>query len=221
MKKMIKNYAHNVIRLRKGKPSISQVYWIIVILNKNKTSSHKQVEQLGFFKHGKEKLFSINYQRLAYYLNKGYKLKDSVKKYIYWHSIIFNKYYKNKKKIKKLYHFMFQKKNIIKKKKIDKKYIDIFSAFKNYCKVVNKDLKEKVKKINDLAKEKALIKTQKRDLKQKELFLKAYAKKHKISLNRVPSYLYKAKPPIEPKLISKKDIRVNINIKNYKHVFPY
>lgn len=116
---------------------------------------------------------------------------------------------------------MFQKKNIIKKKKIDKKYIDIFSAFKNYCKVVNKDLKEKVKKINDLAKEKALIKTQKRDLKQKELFLKAYAKKHKISLNRVPSYLYKAKPPIEPKLISKKDIRVNINIKNYKHVFPY
>jgi len=113
---MVKNYFHNLIRLRKGKPGLSQVYWIIVILNKNKTSSHKQVEQLGFFKQGKSKLFSINYQRLAYYLNKGYKLKNSVKKYIYWHSIIFNKGYELNK-LKKIYYLLFKKKSKKKKKK--------------------------------------------------------------------------------------------------------
>lgn len=86
MKKMIKNFSHNVIRLRKGKPSISQVYWVIVILNKKKTSSQKQVEQLGFFMQGPDKLFSLNYQRLAYYLNKGFKLKKSVKNFIYWNA---------------------------------------------------------------------------------------------------------------------------------------
>jgi ribosomal protein S16 len=78
-----KNYFHNVIRLRKGKPSASQVYWIIVILNSKKTSSHKQVEQLGFFKHGPKRLFSINYERLAHFLNKGFKLKNSVLKFIF------------------------------------------------------------------------------------------------------------------------------------------
>jgi hypothetical protein len=59
MKKMIKNYIknynHNVIRLRKDKPSESLIYWIIVILNKKKASSQKQVEQLGFFMQGKDK----------------------------------------------------------------------------------------------------------------------------------------------------------------------
>jgi ribosomal protein S16 len=98
-----KNYVHNVIRLRKGKPSVSQVYWIIVILNKKKTSSQKQVEQLGFFRHGKKRLFSLDYKRLAYFLNKGYKLKKSIKKYIYWYSLLYCKYFfLNKKKLKKL-----------------------------------------------------------------------------------------------------------------------
>lgn len=89
MKKIVKNYNHNVIRLRKGKPSTCQVYWIIVILNKKKTSSQKQVEQLGFFMHGLKKLFSLNYERLAFYLNKGYKLKKSIKKFIYWNANIY------------------------------------------------------------------------------------------------------------------------------------
>lgn len=96
-----KNYFHNVIRLRKGKPSPSQVYWIIVILNSKKTSSHKQIEQLGFFKHGPKRLFSINYDRLAHFLNKGFKLKSSVLKFIYWHTFLYNKKLKRKKIIKK------------------------------------------------------------------------------------------------------------------------
>lgn len=133
MKSMVKNYTHNVIRLRKGKPSISQVYWIIVILNKNKTSSQKQVEQLGFFRHGKKRLFSLNYERLAHFLNKGYKLKKSVKKFIYWYSIVNCKYYKKrlnqlkkKKLLKSIYRFMYKKKFYKKKKKfyqLKKRYI--------------------------------------------------------------------------------------------------
>lgn len=94
MKKMVKNYPKNVIRLRKGKPSVSQVYWLIVILNKKKTSSQKVVEQLGFFRHGKQRLFSIRYERLAYFLNIGFKLKKSIFKYIYWHTALYNKYFK-------------------------------------------------------------------------------------------------------------------------------
>lgn len=84
-----KNYPKNVIRLRKGKASVSQVYWIIVILNKKKASSQKVVEQLGFFRTGKDRLFSIRYARLAYFLNKGFKLNNSILKYIYWHSIVY------------------------------------------------------------------------------------------------------------------------------------
>ena len=79
-----KSYPHYVIRLRKCKPGFSQVYWIIVILNKKKSSSHKIVERLGFFKFGKERLLSINYYRLAFYLNKGCILKQSVKRFIYY-----------------------------------------------------------------------------------------------------------------------------------------
>ncbi len=129
---MVKNFTHNVIRLRKGKPSVSQVYWLIVILNKKKASSQKQVEQLGFFKQGKEKLFSVNYQRLSYYLNKGYKLKNSIKKYIYWHSIVFNKYYKlNKiKKLQNLYKLFFKKK--LKKISLKKKKFKGFPALPFY-----------------------------------------------------------------------------------------
>lgn len=91
-----KNFFHNVIRLRKGKPSVSQVYWIIVILNSKKAGSHKQIEQLGFFRHGPKRLFSIDYERLAYYLNKGFKLKNSVMKFIYWHTFLYKKSLKSR-----------------------------------------------------------------------------------------------------------------------------
>jgi ribosomal protein S16 len=85
------NFFHNVIRIRKGKRSLSQVYWVIVILNSKKTSSHKAVEQLGFFQYGKKRLFSINYKRLGYFLNKGTILKDSVKSFFYFHSLSYLK----------------------------------------------------------------------------------------------------------------------------------
>lgn len=83
---MSSNFFHNVIRIRKGKRSLSQVYWIIVILNSKKTSSHRAVEQLGFFQYGKKRLFSINYRRLGYFLNKGTILNNSVKYFLYLHS---------------------------------------------------------------------------------------------------------------------------------------
>jgi ribosomal protein S16 len=79
----MKNYPHQVIRLRKGKPGISQVYWLVVILNTKKASSHKIVERLGFFRHGPSSLLSIDYQRLSYHLNKGVILKKSVKRFIH------------------------------------------------------------------------------------------------------------------------------------------
>jgi len=85
------NFFHNVIRIRKGKRSLSQVYWVIVILNSKKTNSHKAVEQLGFFQYGKKRLFSMNYKRLGYFLNKGTILKDSVKYYFYLHSLLYLK----------------------------------------------------------------------------------------------------------------------------------
>lgn len=111
-----KNYFHNVIRLRKGKPSESQVYWVIVILNSKKASSQKQVEQLGFFRHGPKRLFSMDYKRLAYFLNKGFKLKDSVMKFIYWHTTLYKKYKKlifnNKSLEQKTNNINFKKINI-------------------------------------------------------------------------------------------------------------
>jgi len=85
------NFFHNVIRIRKGKRSLSQVYWVIVILNSKKTSSHKAVEQLGFFQYGKKRLFSMNYKRLGYFLNKGTILKYSVKYFFYLHSLSYLK----------------------------------------------------------------------------------------------------------------------------------
>jgi ribosomal protein S16 len=85
------NFFHNVIRIRKGKRSLSQVYWVIVILNSKKTNSHKAVEQLGFFQYGKKRLFSMNYKRLGHFLNKGTILKDSVKYFFYLHSLLYLK----------------------------------------------------------------------------------------------------------------------------------
>lgn len=92
---MIKNYFHDVIRIRKGKPNLSKVHKIIVISNKKKTSSQKIFCNLGFFRYGKRQMLSINYKKLAIFLNKGIELKNSVKKYL-----LFNTYYK-KRQIKK------------------------------------------------------------------------------------------------------------------------
>ena len=83
-----KNYSHNVIRIRKGKPSKSQVYWFVVILNKKKTSSHGIVERLGFFRYGTKRLLSLNFKRFAHYLNKGYYLNNTCKKFIYLSTFI-------------------------------------------------------------------------------------------------------------------------------------
>ena len=49
------------------------------------------MEQLGFFQYGKKRLFSINYKRLGYYLNKGTILNNSVKYYISIHSLSYSK----------------------------------------------------------------------------------------------------------------------------------
>jgi len=95
---MVKNFIKNVIRLRKGK---NHIYWIIVILNKKKLKSHKQIEQLGFLKLGNKRLLVINYYRLSYYLNKGFLLKKSVKKLIYKYTLLFNKNKKLQLKKKK------------------------------------------------------------------------------------------------------------------------
>jgi ribosomal protein S16 len=98
---MLKNYAKNVIRLRRSKKG--DIHWIIVILNKKKLSSHKQIEQLGFFKFGKKRLFVLNYDRLSYYLNKGFLLKKSVKTLIYKYTLLINKkkFFKKSKKRRK------------------------------------------------------------------------------------------------------------------------
>jgi ribosomal protein S16 len=80
---MFKHYSSNVIRLRRGKSNLSQVYWIIVILNIKKTNSQKIVERLGYIKYGKKRICSINFRKLAFYLNKGFILKQSIIKLIY------------------------------------------------------------------------------------------------------------------------------------------
>lgn len=81
------NYPHNVIRIRKCSPNYDQVYWIIVILNKKKTKSLKVIERLGFLKFGYNRKFVLDFQRLAFYLNHGCILKNSVKKLIFLMSV--------------------------------------------------------------------------------------------------------------------------------------
>jgi len=83
---MLKICPHYVIRLRKGKRHENQVKWIIVILNKKRTNSQKIIDCLGYFKAGKKQMSCIDFERLSYYLNKGFILKKSVKKMIYFHT---------------------------------------------------------------------------------------------------------------------------------------
>ena len=85
---MRKIYSCNVVRLRKGKKGLSQVYWIIAILNKKRTSSQKIVDRLGYFQYGKKQICAISFQKLSYYLNKGFILRLSVRKLIYLHAMV-------------------------------------------------------------------------------------------------------------------------------------
>lgn len=79
----MKNYSHYVIRIRKGKPNMSKVYWFVSILNKKKQSSQKIKNKIGFYKFGKYPLLSIDGNNLGICLNKGFILNESVKKYLY------------------------------------------------------------------------------------------------------------------------------------------
>ena len=57
------------------------VYWIIEILNKNKTSSHKKVEQLGLFKQGIVKGLALKFIK---YVKKIVKVVYEILKIEYW-----------------------------------------------------------------------------------------------------------------------------------------
>lgn len=78
----MKNYPHNVIRIKKSKPSLYPTYRFISILNKKKQSSQKLRHKIGFYKYGKRSLLSINGNCLGTCLNKGVVLNESVKKYL-------------------------------------------------------------------------------------------------------------------------------------------
>lgn len=78
----MKNYQHNVIRLKKGKRVKEHTFHIVAILNKRKLTSSKIVYKLGYIQYGKKGFFVINLRKLGYFLNKGYIMKKSVKKLI-------------------------------------------------------------------------------------------------------------------------------------------
>lgn len=78
----MKNYPHNVIRLRKGKRTKEQTLHIVAILNKRKLTSSKIIYKLGYIQLGKKGFIVINFRKLGYFLNKGYIMKKSVKKLI-------------------------------------------------------------------------------------------------------------------------------------------
>jgi ribosomal protein S16 len=77
---MKKKYPHNIIRLRKGKRTTTHTLHIIAILNKRKLHSLKYIYKLGYIQFGKKKIIAINFSKLAFFLNKGFILKKSVKK---------------------------------------------------------------------------------------------------------------------------------------------
>jgi len=78
----MKNYPHNVIRLLKGKRKVNQTYWIVAILNKRKASSLKIIYRIGYVLWGQKGGLFINLKKLAFFLNKGFIIKKSVKKLI-------------------------------------------------------------------------------------------------------------------------------------------
>ena len=77
----MKNYSHYVIRIRKGKPNISQVYSFIAILNKRHQKSQKVWKNVGFYQFGKYPMLKIRGKTLAALLNRGVILNKSVKQY--------------------------------------------------------------------------------------------------------------------------------------------
>jgi ribosomal protein S16 len=80
---MKKKYPHNIIRLRKGKRTTEgHTLHIVAILNKRKLHSFKYIYKLGYLQFGKKKIVAINFSKLAFFLNKGFILKKSVKKLI-------------------------------------------------------------------------------------------------------------------------------------------
>ena len=80
----MKNYPHNVIRLRKGKrkKNLEQTYWIVAILNKRKIKSLKIVYKIGYIRFGHKGMLVFDFYKLAFFLNKGYIMKKSVKKLV-------------------------------------------------------------------------------------------------------------------------------------------
>lgn len=80
----MKNYAHPVIRIKKGKPNFSKVYWLIAILNKSKQSSQNIRHKLGFYLFGKAPVLSLRCRLLGNCLNKGILFNESAKKYLYF-----------------------------------------------------------------------------------------------------------------------------------------
>jgi hypothetical protein len=76
---MKKKYTHNVIRLRLGKKIREHTIWIIAILNKRKAKSLQFVYKIGYIRFGYNGIFCINFKKLAFFLNKGFIIKKSVK----------------------------------------------------------------------------------------------------------------------------------------------
>jgi hypothetical protein len=77
----MKNYPHNVIRIKKGKPGESKVYKFISILNKKKQSSQKLNDKVGFYQYGKARSLIVKGMKLGRVLNKGHIFNKSAKKY--------------------------------------------------------------------------------------------------------------------------------------------
>lgn len=87
----MKNYPHNVIRIRKSKSSPSQVYRFIQILNKKHQKSQKVIKQIGFYRFGKYPILKVNGKFLAKSLNEGVFLNKSVKNFLLLSSGFFRK----------------------------------------------------------------------------------------------------------------------------------
>lgn len=151
---MYKNYPHSVIRLRKGKPGESQVYWLIVILNIKKASSHKIIERIGFYRQGPSGMFSIDSKRLSYHLNRGAELKKSVKQLIKWSAkgTRFYCVYKKKRIIQKI----LKKLNL----KLDKKVIMTLVKYhwNKFRKLYSKKKPKKVRKVQKIISLEKLLK---------------------------------------------------------------
>lgn len=114
-----------------------------------------------------------------------------------------------------------------KKKSKKNKKLSILRLFKHYTKVVEKELDRILAKKNELAKEKALAEMKEREFKHTELIAnaKAYAKKHGLPyVYKSSNYIYKKMPPVIPKILERKDLKVNlkkINSTFLKNVFSF